>query len=365
MENNKISNGKISVRQTVIMLFIISLSGITRFVPVIAVGYAKKAAWLTPVAAIIPVVILIYILQNIIKRNPRKSYAEIIEMVFGKVIGKLILSIFIIVILFLSASCVRNFAEKIVSSIFFDANIEFFILALLIVSYFVARRNIQSFMRLNELFFFFILLAFIVFIFLGMFEVDKSNLLPLSAYDILPVLNGSLPMISIAGMLSFILFLNDNISNISGFAKTSFNFWILLAVLSSMMLLIIIGVFGAPLTEHLYLPFYSTFRAMNIPGISNTIETFYIFLWMFIDFIFITFLMYLLKNISKTLFNLNNPKNIMTPFYFIIFTLSLFIAPNRFELDLIERDILNNTLIITGYGIPVLTLIVGKIRRVL
>ena len=123
---------KISVRQLMILFLFTAVSGITRIVTPESGRFITSSSWISPIFALMPILPLIYVLHKITQNHREKSLCEIIEIVCGKVIGKIILFAFLIHTLFLTAVFLRNFGEKFISTIFPNVTPIFFTVILLL-----------------------------------------------------------------------------------------------------------------------------------------------------------------------------------------------------------------------------------------
>ena len=360
---------KISVRQLMILFFFTTVSGIMRVTVNIADSETSKALWLAPIIALLPVLVLIFILNAITKKHREKSLAQIIELVLGKIFGKLILSAFFIHIVLYLAFYVRNFSEKFISSIFTEINPAFFMITLLLLAVFAARRNIESFARFAEILFIFIIAVFVVAFFLSIFSIDPKNLYPVTAYDTVPLLKSSVPVISLLSLLSFALFLGDSVAqpknNPDAFKQTSAKFMLFLTLFNLAGSVITVGIFNAETVSHMTMPYFMMFRTIKTTGLIQGLETFFILFWVCTDFIMITYYLFILSKVSAKLFALGRSELFIMPFAFIVLILTYFMGANGLEVEYFYTNIINYGSIILGFGTPLIVLFVGKARKIL
>ena len=371
---DNIPGRKISVRQLMILFFFATVSGITRVAVNMAdasqdASGASKAVWLAPIAALLPVLLLIFILNEITKKHRKKSLAQIIEMVLGKIFGKIILFAFFIHIILYISFYVRNFAEKFISSIFTEIAPSFFIIALLLISAFAARRNIESFARFAEIAFILVIAVFVIAFFMSIFNINPKNLYPVTSYDIMPVLKASIPVISLLSLLTFALFLDDSVSraksNPNIFKQTSTKFILFLTLFNLVGTVIVVGIFNSETISHMTMPYFMMFKTIKTAGLIQGLETFFILFWVCTDFILVTYYLFILSKVSAKLFELGRSELFIAPLVFIVLILSYFIGANEFEVEYFYTNIINYSSIILGFGLPVIILLVGKARKIL
>ena len=363
---------KISLRQVMILFFFSSVSGIMRILSPESGKFISKSSWLSPFIALIPVLLLIVILDKITEKHREKSLAQIIETVFGKIIGKIVLFLFFVHVLFFASFFLRNFGEKFISSIFPNVSPSFFVIILLLFALFAVRRNIEFFARFSEFSFVIIASVFVIAFFVALFYVTPKNLYPVTYYDLNSIMKSSVPLISLWSLLTFSLFLGDNIRNtgikITGnFKRTTTKFMLVIALFNFLSLIAVIGIFNAETASNISMPYFMIFKSIKAVGILRSFETFFIILWAFTDFIMIGYYMFVMSKIFKTTFSITGDriKLFMFPLAFIIFITAYLIGENNFEAEYFYTNILSYSSIILGFIFPFLLLIVGKIRKLL
>ena len=358
---------KISVRQVMILFFFTVISGVLRITTPESGKFLYKSSWLSPLFALLPVLLLIFILYKITQNNSEKSLSQIIETVLGKIFGKAILFIFLIHVLFYISFFLRNFGEKFVASIFSKVSPTFFMIILLLFALFAVRRNIESFARFSEFSFLIISVAFAVTFIVAMFHVSPKNLYPVTLYDTKNILQSSIPLISLWSPVTFALFLGDNINYSDTFKRTATKFMLFIALFNFLGLIAVIGVFNAETAANLPMPYFMIFKSIKSNGLIQGFETFFIMLWAFTDFIMIAFYLFVASKIFKTTFAIgeDRTKLYMFPLVFIILILAYIIGETNFETEYFYANILSYSSIILGYIFPFLLLLVGKLRRML
>ena len=357
---------KISVRQVMILFFFASVSGITRVVTAESGKFIGRASWLAPVIALLPVLLLIYVLNKIIKRHKEKSLCEIIELAFGKIFGKIILFIFLSHTLFLAAVFLRNFGEKFISSIFPNVAPSFFSIILLLFAIVAARRNIEAFARFAEIAFMFTLVGFALMFLLAVFHVDITNLYPVTHYDMLPVARASFPLASLWSLITFSLFLGGvtkyktTHSTNDKTMQTMTKYMLIIAIFNLLASFLVIGVFNADTAADMSMPYFMIFKSIRTAGILQSFETFFIILWAFTDFIMLGYYLFIISRIFKTLATAEKPKLYMFTLGFILLILSWLIGANNFEVDYFYSNILNWGSLILGFAFPFILLAVAS-----
>lgn len=357
------SNNKISIRQTMVIFFIAIASPIIRVIPRFSAEIAQEASWVMPIVGIIFFIILLYILNAIIGKKNNHSLEDVFYDVFGKLIGKTIILVYIIWTVLLIAIYLRYFADRMTASIFISTPNRFFIATMSALIYIVVRKDIKFFARYIEFF----SVIFVVFLFLSFFvaipNVKIINLLPVDTTCFIPILKSSFPLMGMLAYITFMFFLGDKISDKENFKKHIKKISIAIFLMSLIVILMTVGPFGYKLTQQFNLPFFMFFKSIELLNIVERIESVLITFWTVTDFCIITTFTYIAMKLIKKNFNLKSSKQIITPLLFITYILALFICTNIFEMKDLSLQILIPGNVIMGIVVPIILLIVGKIRK--
>jgi hypothetical protein len=186
-------------------------------------------------------------------------------------------------------------------------------------------------------------------------------------YDSVDILKSSIPLISLWSLLTFSLFLGDNINYLGTFKHTATKFILITVLFNVLAMISVIGIFNAETAANISMPFFMIFKSIKTTGLIQSFEMFFIILWAFTDFIMITHFMFIISKIFKTLFATSEKSTnfFMISLAFIILIITYFIGENVFEIEYFYVNILSYSSIVLGYIFPFLLLFVGKIRKVL
>lgn len=356
---------KISIRQLSIIFLVLIASPIIRVIPKLTAEDAKQASWVTPIISVIPFLILLYILNELMTKSKEVSLDDVYIKILGKHIGKTVLFIYIIWIFLVTSLYVRYFADRFTISIYIFAPIQFFMITLLLFVYVVCRNRLEYFARLVEVFFIVLAIFFLGSIIIAIPNIKISNIFPVTTYDVLPVLKSSFSLISLWGYITYLFFLSDKVSNTADFKKYFGKITIVLVIGSIIVTLITVGIFGAQLTKDLVLPFFTFFKNIQILDVIERVEAILISLWLVTDFVIVATFIFINARLIRKTFNLTSSKEMVTPIIFIVFILSQYLSENIFEILSFSKYLFFNISIVFTIVIPIIVLIVGKIRKLL
>ena len=358
MENNTIS-----IKQTFTIFILLIIAPITRILPMYLAEYSKQASLISVILSIIPILLLIYMLHYIFKKNSYTSLIDFFENVFGKVISKILLIIYGIWTFILASIHVRYFAESFVNTIFPYVYLELIIGTLLGLILLIARKKIEFFARSSEVFFVMFLIIMVLLFLIRLPQIKIENIYPITTNDTGAILKGVYPIISIMCYLVYMFFLGDKISNKEELLREGKKTTAIITILLIIVALSTIGVFGHNVTQKFSLAYFKALKSADIFPTFQGLESILVSSWLISDFVGITAFIYILSKISKNIFRLNSSKTLITPIMFSLFIFSIFFAKNKFELDEFIEIISFKVNLILCIGIPILAILIGKILK--
>ena len=357
---------KITVRQTLIIFGLSTLSPAIRLFPTICAKKGHSAGWLAPLFGAAALFILFLVLAAIFKNKEVTSLSDAFERTLGKTVSKILLAIYLFWLVIIYFMFIRYYAERLLSSIYPNTDLRFFLICMLSVIFIVARRRIDFFARFCELSFLIFLIVLLIFYVLLIPTIKIDNVFPVTHMDFVPVLDSSFQIVSIWGFAAFFFFLGDHIKNKDQILKHSKKAIFYLCGITILILFFIIGSLGADATARMPLPFFNSTKLINIMPAFDRFEAVLLSIWVISDFILIVSFMIIIISILKKITGTSEPKYFASPLTFIGYIGGLFIANSRFELEWLSSAAISSIIIcVLAYGIPFGVLILGKVRKTL
>ncbi|MDD4376409.1 MAG: GerAB/ArcD/ProY family transporter [Clostridia bacterium] len=356
-------NGKISLKQSLILFVLLFAAPAVRYVPMYAIGKANEAAWLVIIPALILGIIYMFVWNDIFKKHNKKCYLEIIDEMTGKFVGAIIRIIYFIWITLLVAYYLRMYAERILTSTMPNVHIIYILASMTIVLIIILKNDIVTLAKMGEIFFYLLGAMFIIYNLLILPEIHITNLLPVTLNDTVPILKGSMSIITLLSYLSVIFIFNDDIEHNGNFKKLSLSTLATILIFSFLIIVMPILVFGASVANKLPLPFFATMMQINLFDVIERIESGIIVFWMVSEFTLMAVFIYSVMHIIKNSFKIKNVRVLVTPYVFMIFFLALVLANSTLELKVLTERFLTPLNIAIGYCIPIIIYIIGKVRK--
>jgi len=356
---------KISMRQFFIIFVIGVAALVIRVVPKYSAYFAEQNTWISSLAALIPMFLLLYLLHSIMRKGKDKSFEESCTRILGKTGAKIVMTLYLIMSIIFLTFRIRYFAEKCMASIFTSVQIEFFIISLLFVVYLITRNNIQGFARFSEFIWIPLLLFIAAVFFITIPDIKISNLYPTTIYDIDNIFMGVLPITAIFVYLPCMLFLGEHVKDKEKFLKTGMKYVTIAASIGVVITFTTIGVFGSKLSQAFTQPYFIALKNIELFTVLERMEALAITFWIVTDIVLIIALIYVITELITKIFNIESRKNMIVPVLFLEYTLSIYAVNNIFELEDYSRGIGGIIYMVFGIGVPILIYLIGKFRKVL
>lgn len=233
---------------------------------------AKQDTWISTLVAILAIIPMILIYGKIHKMFPNKHLFEIVDIVFGKIIGKIISILYIWYFLHLGAICIRNITEFI-QVVSFQETPQFvpnIFITLLII--YMIKSGIEVLGRWGKFVLPFVLILLLVVGILSISEFKYQNIKPILYNGWTPIFTSALSIFSFPfGEIVVFLSIFHTLKNTDKIYKNYFlavfiaGITILLTILKNTFAL------GYPLVSNNYFPSYYTNMIISI-GFLQRIE---------------------------------------------------------------------------------------------
>jgi spore germination protein KB len=134
------------------LLLVITYTPALRITPISTAAIAKQAAWISPLVSFVPLILVIFALKSIYSKHQDKSFTEILEVVFGRLVGKSVTLAYIIFFMMLTAINTNSTTEQLVFSLYPSVKPSIFIVVMLvIVAFAVYKGGLTVIARMGEI----------------------------------------------------------------------------------------------------------------------------------------------------------------------------------------------------------------------
>lgn len=326
----------ISIKQMQLFIFIYSIGSYLLFG---RGSLAMQNAWISSIIAVLISIPVVLIYGRIVNRYPGKNFFDILEEVFGKIIGKIISILFILQSLFLCAYILNDFVDFIKITALFKTPTVVLMIFIGILSMWMIKEGIEVLAAWAQ-FFIRILLIFMVIMWIFLTpEMNIYNLQPIAHGNIKEIFSESVNLMTFpfTEILIFINFFDcvktkNNVKN--SFLKPLIISGVLCTIIS-MINLMILGPEGYSSFNY---PGYEVIKRLKIQQEFQRVEIIVSTAFVIIEFLQINFcLLAVSKGVSKV-FNLQSYKNIITPIIALLINLTYSIFKSSMESSEFSRE---------------------------
>lgn len=327
----KMKKEVISERQGIVLI-ILYVIGSTLLIG--AGGQAKQDTWIAVIIAIIWASALVLMFSRILSLYPGKDLFDILQIVMGKFMGKLISIIMIWYAFHLGALIMRNLSELTNVSVFPDTPVIVPMVFFTILLIWGVKAGLEVIGRWSEFFVWIVVTLFIVITCLSMTQMNIDNLKPILSDGVFPVLRGAFSAFSFPfGETVVFMMVFSNIAKVKNYNKTFLLGLIIggaIVFIATIRNLLILGVY---LISTYYFPSFISISLIHLGQLLQRLEISVVIVFLICTYIkTIICLFAVCKGISK-LFSLNDYGFIATPIALLMLCFSFVVYKNTMEMS--------------------------------
>lgn len=294
---------------------------------------AKQDAWLSLIIAFVSTIPVITVYARILALYPEKNLYDILDTVFGGILGRLIALFFIWYAFHLGALVLRNFQEFIKVVAFPETPEYVPVMMMGILCIWVAKEGIEVLGRFSQLIIIILASIIIAVTIFSMKDADFNNLRPFLYYGVGPVIGDAFNAFSFpfAETVVFIAVFNF-MENRNSSYKIYYNalaiafFFLLLTKTRNILVL------GADFNDQVYFPSYMAVSLINIGDFLQRIESTVAVALLFAGFVKISICLLAAVRGVDYLFKIGNYRQLVAPVGLLMMVTSCFIYQNIMEM---------------------------------
>ena len=355
----------ITLRQITFMYLFISISTILRQVPQALAEDAGRSGYLSPIWSIVATVPLTAIIILLIKSYPGLSLYEIMVHMFGKLLAKLMIFLYMIWILLTLTARVTSYSLTLQFTLMPRTKSDFFMAVMIVLVFYALIRGIKTIFRFSELTLGTVFIIFGIMFLCAISRIRGDYLLPVSTIRLRSTLYASKYVIAVGCNIIIALFFADKLG-ISLAKEHIRKLWFGLLAFTGLAFVITIftfGISGTSLTANLPFPFYITVKSISFFNIFERFEVLVTLGCVLSDFASICIYAILLMRCLAWLFDLKECNFLYTPLAMIVFYLTYYLTSTQFEYNYLYRNVIVNLNLIFQYGVPLLLTLLCLLKR--
>jgi len=357
-------NDKITHRQLMALTFIGLFSPVIRLLPKTSVQLAGSAAWLTPVAAAVPLTLYLWFMRAFVKnRGENEGLAHLFERCIGRGPGKVLSSIFGLWLIFYAGFQLRTGGERLLSSIYANGSVAFFMGIMIVLAVIVAMGSVRSMTRAAEVFVLVILGVLVLVFIFAVTDINPQNLLPVSYLNAGRVLVGALPLIDVLSVSAYYMFLQGHVDKKTESFSGMVRWQSLLLVITMAVMVTSIGMLSSTVIANLQNPFFIMIRDITIFGIVERIESVVITLWVITDLCLLSALITICSEVFESVTGRKRKKLVAAVVGAAVFACGMLVSRDAFGLIIFSERIVPGVHMLLVFIVLPAVFIAGKIRK--
>jgi spore germination protein KB len=331
------SNEVISERQGIILLILFILGSSLLLG---ASGQANQDAWISIIISILWSIIILLMYSRILSSYPGKDLFDILEIVMGKFIGKIISILMIWYAFHLGTLVTRNLSEFTSNLVFNNTPVVVPMLFFVILLIWGLKEGIEVIGRWSEFFIWVVLLIFIFIVLLAIPQMAINNIKPIANMGFTPILEGAFSSFSFPfGETVVFTMVFSNISKTKNYNKMFMmglglgGFIILVAHIRNILVL------GSETLSRSYFPSTMAISIIHIGELFQRLEMTVTITLIVCSYIKVIICLFAVCNGISKILGFNDYRFISTPVTLLMFSFSFIIYQNTMEMSNFASDI--------------------------
>ncbi|MCR8634317.1 GerAB/ArcD/ProY family transporter [Paenibacillus radicis (ex Xue et al. 2023)] len=184
--------GRISCLQLAFLMFQCLLGSSVLLMPAITTSLSGRDMWMTPIVASVGGYFIVWLAVRLYRISPQGSIQKLLELVFGKLLGKTFGLLFLLFQIHILSIVIRDYSDFILSNFFFKTPLLLITGSMVLLCAWVVREGVEVLARCSQIFLpVGLLFTLLTFVFL-IPELTPNKILPVFEQGMMPLLKGSI-----------------------------------------------------------------------------------------------------------------------------------------------------------------------------
>ena len=233
---------------------------------------------------------------------------------------------------------------------------------LLALALWLAWKPVRVLARAGEIFRLALAVGLVFSLALGAFQIEPRHVLPIWAEDVPGLLSAALPVLGLLGYGLFAAFLGGNVTRTENDRRRLLVWGMVFCLVLTALQLVCQGNFGPTLTAQADTPFFLMVKGIGIEGTFQRVESLIIALWVFSDLALLALLASSCAALAQAVFSLKERRHAAVPVAGLALAGAWLLFPDAFSLDRWMENVVWPGNLLLGFGLPLLLLLVKKLR---
>lgn len=343
------------------LLFAALLSPAVRALPGWTAAAAGKSAWFTGILAFPAFLLLGWMLFALTRRGG--GLAQALQRCFGTLIGKGVTLIYLLWALFLLCLEGRLYAGRMLSAGYRAGSPAVFLLALLALVLWMARRKLSAFARAAEICYLVLALTLGLVLLFSILDVTPEYVLPVWFSDLPRAGAAALIPVGVLGCGVYAAFLGDKVTRRADDRRRGFRWLAAGCLVLTLLQLGVLSQLGPGLAARMEAPFFEVARGVGLEGAFQRVESIVMALWVLSDFALLGLLTFAIRHMAGAVFGEKGERwaPVLAPV--LAFAGGMLLFPDDFAAETLAETVVPLGNLILAFLIPALALCIGWLRE--
>ncbi|WP_297212577.1 GerAB/ArcD/ProY family transporter [uncultured Flavonifractor sp.] len=355
------ANDHISLRQLLTLTVAALLSPAIRVLPGRSAAIAGEGGWLSALVALPLLLGLCWVLFCLL-RDRDTGLGQAALAVLGPIPGRVVAGLYLAWGVFLLAVNARQAALRFLTVSYRNAPLPLFLAALLALTLWLAVRPLPVLGRAGEVFCLALTIVLALSLAMGAFQIRPGRLLPLWWQDLPQIAASGLPVLGLLGYVVFAAVLGGAVERPAHGRRKAMGWAVGLCLALTVLQGVCLGSFGPGLSVRMNIPFFMMVKGIGIEGTFQRVESVVMALWVLSDLALLALLACACLELLRLLLPVRRRSRAAPPLVLLALAGALWLFPDAFFLGhTVEWVVLAGNLI-AGFALPLLLLLVKKLR---
>jgi len=313
---------------------------------------AGQDAWLAVIASIIPGILIVLLFSQLIQKS-RQPFPLMLEEHLGKVAGKALSFIYILIFIFLSSYTIRMFVDFILTYVMPATPISVMISLMLIASFPLLKKGVTAIFRMSEISVFIGLTTSAIILVTAFINFPQwENLMPVANIRIEDLALATASAGSVWSRLLPVLILAFYLDKKNDSVGILYMVLITDVLLITFISLVSIMTLGPSIAKMLTFPTFAMVRLLHIGEFFQHLDILFVGIWVLGIFLVLTVVWFMACFTAQQMLGLKEYRFIAAPTSLIIGVLSILMSRNILELRILSFAIIPSLYLISFIFIP-------------
>ena len=359
------NNDHISLRQFLILTTVALLPQMIKLVPGQQANAAGRSGWLAGLAALVPMLIVLWLICRVGQALPEKSgLGELLCLCLGDKPGRLLCGVYGIWLVVLGCFELRFCGERFIATLYPNTGTGLVFVAILSMAWWLGQKQLVVTARAGQIFFYAVLVMVGSILLFTAGEIHLYNIWPVWTQQLPGLVRAGGGVLNALSLGIGLLFLFHQVTDRREGFRLAARWAVGVCLGLTALGIVVMGTFGAEMVARMQIPFFSLAKEVKLEEAVERVEPVVAAAWVFADLILVSVLLRAAEGaLSKAIGE--EVRGMSSALALILLPGAYLIAGSVFALEQLYNSwgMMGKNLLF--FGIPLLSVAVGKMRRVL